>query len=121
MRKEEQQRKKRWTKKKGKNKGKKSTVLVSTEDTENDRENCECAACGGDGKAIDYDVYNRCERWFRFTYTQLGNKTADFVCDFCRWFYLSSIPGNICLIKINDRNFKTCCENWWNLIVCLYH
>ena len=72
-------------KKKGKNKGKKSTVLEkSREDTENDRENCECAGCVGDGKAIDYDVYNRCERWFRFTYTQLGNKAADFICDFCR-------------------------------------
>ena len=71
-------------KKKDKNKGKKSTVLVSTEDTENDRENWECAWCGGDGKEIDCDVYNRCEFWFRFTCTQLANKAADFVSDFCR-------------------------------------
>ena len=76
MKKEEQERKKKEKKKKA--------VLMSTEDSEDDVENWECAGCGdNDEEATNYVGCDRCECWFHFAHTQLVNRATDFVCNFC--------------------------------------
>ena len=76
--------KKKKKKKRKKYKGKTTTVLISTEDSEDNGENWECAGCGeDDGEVADCVGCDGSEQWFHFTCTQLANKAADFVCDFC--------------------------------------